>query len=403
MNDNNTNNNTNANNAHGDLSLDELLTHSLLGETTPEQEEVVATALADDPQLRAEFEARKESIAMLQGAQQQTPALSAERRAELLQETQPAAPPTPWRVALSWAAALVLVGVAAILLGIFDDAGRGEDPQGVGGFIEMAAVAPGEEVHGTAASVEVPQPTNPPVTRDAPAKAEYAPSERREVASPPAAEFSAFSTARAPMPDATIVANEEVLLLETTQLSGGAAGASGNKNPYPNAKYRRMFRKPEILSRNTKSTPKRKPLATATLPVPRPGPVTDGYLADYSLAGDAGDLMGSESRGRRRAGRMGYLRHDVDRVLEWIRPRPTETPSAMFFRYWGDNAFVDPAKDPQSTFGVDVDTASYTLTRKYLQSGHVPPKSAIRTEEFVNYFKSGYPAPTETDLAIHVE
>ncbi|MEM7167102.1 MAG: von Willebrand factor type A domain-containing protein, partial [Planctomycetota bacterium] len=47
--------------------------------------------------------------------------------------------------------------------------------------------------------------------------------------------------------------------------------------------------------------------------------------------------------------------------------------------------------------------ASYTLTRKYLQSGHVPPKSAIRTEEFVNYFKSGYPAPTETDLAIHVE
>jgi Ca-activated chloride channel family protein len=42
--------------------------------------------------------------------------------------------------------------------------------------------------------------------------------------------------------------------------------------------------------------------------------------------------------------------------------------------------------DALSTFGVDVDTASYSIVRKYLTSGQLPPADAIRLEEMVNYF-----------------
>jgi Ca-activated chloride channel family protein len=76
----------------------------------------------------------------------------------------------------------------------------------------------------------------------------------------------------------------------------------------------------------------------------------------------------------------------------------------MVFRYWGDNPFAEAAADPLSTFGVDVDTASYTLARSYLyKQGMLPPKEAIGTEEFINYFKSHYAPPTEEGhaFAIH--
>ena len=95
---------------------------------------------------------------------------------------------------------------------------------------------------------------------------------------------------------------------------------------------------------------------------------------------------------------------DADSVLEQCRRRPDETPSMMFFRFWGDNPFERAALDAQSTFGVDVDTASYALMRRYLNSGHIPEKAAIRTEEFLNYFRPDLPPPADGAVfAIHVD
>jgi Ca-activated chloride channel family protein len=58
-----------------------------------------------------------------------------------------------------------------------------------------------------------------------------------------------------------------------------------------------------------------------------------------------------------------------------------------------DNAFHRPADDPLSTFSIDVDTASYTNVRRFLNSGHLPPADAVRTEELINYFGFDYPSP----------
>lgn len=51
------------------------------------------------------------------------------------------------------------------------------------------------------------------------------------------------------------------------------------------------------------------------------------------------------------------------------------------------------AKEPVSTFSIDVDTASYTNVRRMLNAGHLPPKDAVRIEEMINYFDYGYDLP----------
>ncbi len=95
----------------------------------------------------------------------------------------------------------------------------------------------------------------------------------------------------------------------------------------------------------------------------------------------------------------------VDEFCRRIAPRSGEAPDLMFFRYWGTNPFVEAIVDPLSTFAVDTDSASYTLLRKYLMDrGLLPPTQAIRTEEFINYFRNGYEPPSGGDaFAIHTE
>ena len=97
----------------------------------------------------------------------------------------------------------------------------------------------------------------------------------------------------------------------------------------------------------------------------------------------------------------------VDEVLSQLDRQPGETPDAMFFRYWQSSPFVEASSDPLSTFGADVDTASYTLFRSYLfKNVQLPPRDAIRTEEFINYFANKYAPPAPDSgraFAVHNE
>jgi Ca-activated chloride channel family protein len=69
-----------------------------------------------------------------------------------------------------------------------------------------------------------------------------------------------------------------------------------------------------------------------------------------------------------------------------------------------ENPFIEVAEKAESVFGVDVDTASYTLTRAHINSSQRPTKSELRTEEFVNYFNYTYPEPGGMDpVGFHFE
>jgi len=67
------------------------------------------------------------------------------------------------------------------------------------------------------------------------------------------------------------------------------------------------------------------------------------------------------------------------------------------YEFIGDNDFLAAALNPLSTFGVDVDTASYSNVRRFLLGGQRPPRDAVRIEELVNYFPYNYAAPAPAD------
>ena len=52
---------------------------------------------------------------------------------------------------------------------------------------------------------------------------------------------------------------------------------------------------------------------------------------------------------------------------------------------------------------MDVDTASYTVARRYVHDGNIPDPDSIRVEEFVNFFDQGYARPEQEAFAIHVD
>jgi Ca-activated chloride channel family protein len=56
-----------------------------------------------------------------------------------------------------------------------------------------------------------------------------------------------------------------------------------------------------------------------------------------------------------------------------------------------ENAFFEVARVPLSTFSIDLDTASYSNTRRFLKDGQSPPKDAVRIEELINYLSYDYP------------
>lgn len=60
-----------------------------------------------------------------------------------------------------------------------------------------------------------------------------------------------------------------------------------------------------------------------------------------------------------------------------------------------ENAPSSPLIEPLSTFSIDVDRASYSNVRRFLNQGTMPPIDAIRIEEMINYFNYDYPAPNK--------
>ena len=77
--------------------------------------------------------------------------------------------------------------------------------------------------------------------------------------------------------------------------------------------------------------------------------------------------------------------------------RPPVPWNTEEYRAITDNRFQDPNSRPLSTFSVDVDTASYSIVRRFLNEGTLPPADAVRTEEMINYFRYDYSPPLGED------
>ncbi len=69
-----------------------------------------------------------------------------------------------------------------------------------------------------------------------------------------------------------------------------------------------------------------------------------------------------------------------------------------------ENGYKNVKNNPLSTFSIDVDNASYSNIRRFINSGSLPPADAVRIEEMINYFKYDYPEPRgEHPFSIYTE
>ncbi len=76
-----------------------------------------------------------------------------------------------------------------------------------------------------------------------------------------------------------------------------------------------------------------------------------------------------------------------------VQRADSDVAGSESYKDYGQNPWIEAKKDHLSTFAADVDTASYTIVRRMLESNRLPPAAAVRVEEFVNYFRYSFAAP----------
>ncbi len=67
------------------------------------------------------------------------------------------------------------------------------------------------------------------------------------------------------------------------------------------------------------------------------------------------------------------------------------------YDFISENKFLKVSDNPLSTFSIDVDAASYSNVRRFINEGTLPPAGAVRIEEMINYFTYNYPQPINDD------
>lgn len=89
---------------------------------------------------------------------------------------------------------------------------------------------------------------------------------------------------------------------------------------------------------------------------------------------------------------------EIDKILPLVQ---TDTESYDGFI---ENQFESAKSNPVSTFSIDVDNASYTNIRRFINNGQTVPKDAVRIEEMINFFKYDNPKPTgQHPFSIHTQ
>ncbi|WP_201977712.1 vWA domain-containing protein [Hymenobacter rubidus] len=124
----------------------------------------------------------------------------------------------------------------------------------------------------------------------------------------------------------------------------------------------------------------------------------EGKVAGVQIRGAA-----PARKAKRAKNEVGYSTADYELLPSstMAAPLPTlpakeEAGAGDTYAHVKENAFFSAKNAPLSTFSLDVDNASYTNVRRFLNEGQLPPRDAVRVEEMLNYFRYDYAAPAAT-------
>lgn len=130
-----------------------------------------------------------------------------------------------------------------------------------------------------------------------------------------------------------------------------------------------------------------KVLLTAKLP--KPEPELEEEIAMYDMAAPREKRSMSVKTSPASIMYQGNAGYVGDNYQNWN----TEEYSTIH-----ENGYKNPLNDPLSTFSIDVDAASYSNMRRFLNNGQRPPKDAVRIEELINYFNYDYAEPKGNEV-----
>ncbi|WKV13208.1 von Willebrand factor type A domain-containing protein [Marivirga harenae] len=97
------------------------------------------------------------------------------------------------------------------------------------------------------------------------------------------------------------------------------------------------------------------------------------------------------------SGRKAVSYEEEIAYLPTIAEPPNHQADTEEYEGLDENTFQEATQHPLSTFSIDVDAASYSNMRRFINNGQNPPKDAVRIEEMINYFNYDYKQPTGQD------
>lgn len=135
------------------------------------------------------------------------------------------------------------------------------------------------------------------------------------------------------------------------------------------------------------------------------GPASGGLGGGMGFSGGTLPAKPSGVRGlQTRESDLGYQFPDELKANVPSLRRAAENAGGDRFDPIVETPFAEVTQSPQSTFSIDVDTASYSKLRQYVMKNVVPNPTAVRIEEMINYFDYNYPGPTDgSPFAAHMK
>ncbi|WP_221033066.1 YfbK domain-containing protein [Actomonas aquatica] len=373
---------------------DPRLTAYALGELEGEEARHVAAAVAADPALQAVVEDVRAMGDDLEGvlAAEALPEVEPVRPSELKDELYPFTPKKVVRFPVFWVSGLMAAGFAVMMV-VYNRNNPGAQEQVITYDLDLTNLPPAPSATDGVAPATVPAPA-PSVAAAELADDEVAvkgagtlsaaPVESREVEP-----SSSFAVTEAPS-----WVTMDAPLLEATNLPAVVVQIS-REQALQAAKQRGD---------------------TVTLNADQPELVALGMGGNgtelTAASGNASNRPWGQTTGTLSAPALPGLRSDLSSrsYSSYIRPlmAPPARVVANTERYATvrESAWQIPTAQPTSTFAADVDTASYSNVRRFLQNGDLPPMDAVRIEELVNAFTYNYAPPTSEDegpMAAHLE
>ena len=356
------------------------LTAYALGEGTPAERAAIAAYLATHPEAQAEVAAIQETAALIGSslASEAAPGLDAARRTALASLPHAAAAPI-------------------------------STPAKVVRFPHLV-VWPGLVAAGIAVTVMTHESTAP--VRQTPAEREAVPMALRQEATVVMAPvMSAAPTAlsseppAAPLSPSPASASTYALSEQKKELPGTAPHPTAAVAAKPVPLMARQVEPTVVAGEKTLSAPAEvaESLAAAPTAAAKPQSEVRGFKNEAAgiitrVGGEAAGL----SKGKADHGAAKRVAK-LEGVADAEAVAPGERYPAFAANGWHRVTSASDDANRLSTFGADVDSASYANVRRFLRSGQLPPADAVRSEELINAFRYHYAPPTTRSVpfAVH--